>query len=59
MCDIGGVTDRLVTILPTREPGGTFSIQLLAAMETERCIQPKPGEPILVWLKDYDKAKRT
>jgi ABC-type multidrug transport system permease subunit len=44
--------------LATREPAGTVSYQLLAAMETKDVSSLKPGEPDIVWLKDYDKAKQ-
>jgi ABC-2 type transport system permease protein len=58
MGDIGGSDSRLVINLATREPAGTLSYQLLAAMETKDVSSLKPGEPNIVWLKDYDKAEQ-
>jgi ABC-2 type transport system permease protein len=58
MSDIGGQDTRLVINLATREPAGTISYQLLAAMETKDKSALKPGEPEIIWLKDYDKAKQ-
>ena len=52
MGDIGGSDSRLVINLATREPAGTLSYQLLAAMETKDVSSLKPGEPNIVWLKD-------
>jgi ABC-2 type transport system permease protein len=57
MTGVGGSDSRLVINLATREPAGTLSYQMLSAMETKDISTLKPGEPQIVWLKDYDKAK--
>jgi ABC-2 type transport system permease protein len=49
---------RLVINLATHEPAGGISTQLLAALETKDVNSLKPGEPEIVWLKDYDQAKQ-
>jgi ABC-2 type transport system permease protein len=49
---------RLVINLATREPAGSISYQLLAAMETKDPAGLKAGEPQIVWLKDYNQAKQ-
>jgi ABC-2 type transport system permease protein len=57
MKDVGSADQRLVINLATREPAGGYSTQLIAALETKDVNTLKPGEPIIVWLKDYDQAK--
>ena len=47
---------RLVINLVTREPADGISTQLISAMETKDVSTLKPGEPEIVWLKDYDQA---
>ena len=49
---------RLVVNLVTRESAGGISTQLISAMETKDVSTLKPGEPVIVWLKDYDQAKQ-
>ena len=44
--------------LATHEPAGGISNQIIAAMETKDVTTLKPGEPEIVWLKDYDQAKQ-
>ena len=58
MKGVGGEDQRLVINLATREPAGSISYQLLSAMETKDVANLKPGEPQIVWLKDYDQAKQ-
>jgi len=53
----GGSEDpRLELHLVTQEAGGGLSYQIIGAMETKDDSQLKPGEPKIVWLKDYDEA---
>ncbi len=55
---VGGQDVRLAFNLVTREGAGGMSHQIIAAMETEDPSQLQPGEPEIVWLKDYDEARR-
>ncbi len=55
----GGSEDpRLVLHLVTREAEGGLSYQIIEAMETRDEEQLEPGEPKVVWLKDYDAARQ-
>ena len=58
MKGVGGEDQRLVINLATREPAGGISTQLIANLETKDVNTLKPGEPEIVWLKDYDQAKQ-
>ena len=58
MKGVGGEDQRLVINLATREPAGGISTQLVAALETKDVNSLKPGEPEIVWLKDYNQAKQ-
>ena len=49
---------RLELHLVTQEAEGGLSYQIIGAIETEDDSQLKPGEPKIVWLKDYDQAHR-
>ena len=42
--------------LATNEPAGGISNQIIASMVTQDAPPFKPGEPEIVWLKDYDQA---
>jgi len=55
---IGGEDQRLVINLATREPSTGISYQMISSLETKDVSALKPGEPEIVWLKDYDKAKQ-
>jgi len=55
----GGNEDpRLSFHLVTQESEGSLSHQILSAMETEDDSQLKPGDPEIVWIKDYDEARQ-
>jgi ABC-2 type transport system permease protein len=55
----GGSEDpRLELHLVTQETVGGLSHQIIGAMETKDDSQLKPGEPKIVWLKDYDEARQ-
>ena len=58
MKGVGSEDQRLVINLATREPAGGISTQLIANLETKDANTLKPGEPEIVWLKDYDQAKQ-
>jgi len=53
---VGGGDTRLELYLVTREAEGGISHQIIQAMETRDESQLQPGEPKIVWLKDYDEA---
>ena len=55
---IGGEDKRMELHLVTREGSGGMSQQIIRAMETKDETQLKPGEPKIVWDKDYDQACR-
>jgi len=57
MSGVMGEDERLVINLCTREPAGGISYQIIAAMETQDETALQPGEPKIVWLKDYYQAK--
>lgn len=57
---MGGASEdpRLELHLVTQEAEGGLSYQIIGALETEDDSQLKPGEPKIVWLKDYDQARQ-
>ena len=57
MQGVGGSDERLELHLVTREPQG-LSQQIIEAMVTKDETRLKPGEPKIVWDRDYEEAKR-
>jgi ABC-2 type transport system permease protein len=57
MKGIGGEDQRLELHLATQEAAG-LSQQIIGAMETKDDSQLKPGEPKIVWDKDYEAARQ-
>ena len=55
---LGSQDPRLVINLATREPQGGMSWQIVSGLETKDTTALAPGQPEIVWLKDYDKAKQ-
>ncbi len=55
---IGSEDKRLELHLVTQETTGGMSYQILQNLETKDESQLKPGEPKIVWDKDYDEARR-
>ncbi|MDO8885959.1 ABC transporter permease [Candidatus Oleimmundimicrobium sp.] len=53
---VGAEDERLVLHLATQEAKGGISHQIIEAMETQDEAKLKPGEPEIVWEKDYNKA---
>src|SRR4030042_5469921 len=53
---VGGEDQRLELHLVTQEAAGGLSYQILGAMETKDESLLKPGEPKIVWDKDYNSA---
>jgi ABC-2 type transport system permease protein len=56
MTGIGGQDSRLVINLATNEPASGISNQIIASMVTQDTSSLKPGQPEIVWLKDYNQA---
>ncbi len=57
--NIGAAEDvRLEFHVVTQEAEGGLSHQIIRAIETTDESQLKPGEPVIVWDKDYDAARR-
>ncbi len=54
MGGVGSQDNRLVLNLTTREAAGSLSYQIIGAMETKDESLLKPGEPLIIWDKDYD-----
>ena len=53
---VGGEDDRIELHLATREAAGGLSYQIIGAIETTNEFLLKPGDPIIIWDKDYDIA---
>lgn len=58
LAGVGSQDQRLVINLATREPQSGMSWQIISALETKDPTALMPGEPQIVWLKDYEKAKQ-
>ena len=57
--NVGAAEDeRLALHVVTREADGGLSHQIVKAMETTDESTLRPGEPVIIWLKDYDEAYR-
>jgi len=54
--DVSGGDERMTMYLTTREPAG-ISHEILGAMETGDASQLPPGQPKMVWLRDYQAAR--
>lgn len=59
MGDIVAEDERLALNVTTLEAEGGISYQIIEALETEDESIPEPGEPIIVWCKDYDEARQS
>ncbi|HEX9897054.1 MAG TPA: ABC transporter permease [Dehalococcoidales bacterium] len=55
---VGSEDSRLQLNLATREPLGGISYQIITALETKDESALKPGEPQIIWLEDYEQAKK-
>jgi ABC-2 type transport system permease protein len=58
MRGVGGEDQRLELHLVTREAADGLSQQIIGTMETSDESRLGPGEPKIVWDKDYDEARR-
>lgn len=57
--NLGAAEDtRLIYHLATREAEGGISYQIIGAIETVDESQLEPGDPVIVWERDYDEAYR-
>jgi ABC-2 type transport system permease protein len=54
----GGEDDRFELHLATREAAGGLSHQIIAAIETTDESLLKPGDPVIIWDRDYDAARQ-
>ncbi len=55
---VGSEDERLELHMVTREASGSLSYQIIGAMETVDEARLGPGEPVIVWDRDYDEARR-
>ena len=55
---VGSEDERLELHMVTREAPGSLSYQIIGAMETVDEAVLGPGEPVIVWDRDYDEARR-
>jgi len=58
MAGVGSEDSRLQIRLVTREPAFGISNQIIAALETKDVSKLGPGEPEIIWLKDYTQAQK-
>jgi ABC-2 type transport system permease protein len=58
MAGVGGEDNRIEIRLATREAEGGLSWQILGSMETKDEASLQPGDPIIVWDKDYAAARQ-
>jgi len=58
MAGVGSEDSRLQIRLVTREPAFGISNQIIAALETKDVSELGPGEPEIIWLKDYTQAQK-
>jgi ABC-2 type transport system permease protein len=58
MQGVGGEDQRLELHLVTQEAPGGLSHQIIGAMETQDESLLKPGEPKIIWDKDYNEARQ-
>ncbi len=56
MTGTNGQDTRLVINLATNEPAGGISNQIIASLATQDASTLQPGQPDIVWLKDYNQA---
>ena len=55
---VGGGDDRLELHLVTGEAEGGLSYQIIGTLETTDDSQLQPGQPRIVWDREYDKARQ-
>jgi len=57
MKGVGGEDKRLTLHVATQEPAGGLSQQILGSIETKDQSLLKPGDPVIVWDRDYNAAR--
>ena len=55
---VGSEDSRLQLNLATLEPPAGLSYQIIATLETKDVSTLQPGEPEIIWLKDYEQARK-
>ena len=55
---VGSEDNRLELHLVTQEAEGGISHEIMESIETKDESQLEPGEPKIVWVKDYDEARQ-
>ncbi len=58
LSSVGTQDNRLVLNIATQEEPSGLSNQIISVLETKDESQLKPGEPKIVWLKDYAQARQ-
>src|SRR4030042_3876803 len=58
MKGVGGEDKRLEIHLATREAAGGLSQQIISSIETKDEALLAPGDPLIIWDKDYDAARQ-
>jgi ABC-2 type transport system permease protein len=58
MQGVGGEDERLEVHLATLEPAGGLSHQIIGAIETKDETALAPGDPVIIWDRDYGAARR-
>ncbi len=54
----GGEDNRVELHMATREAAGGLSYQIIGAMVTANESLLKPGDPVIIWDRDYDAARQ-
>jgi ABC-2 type transport system permease protein len=58
LSDVGSEDERLALHMATRETEGSLSYQLVSAMKTGDVTELEPGEPQIIWERDYEDARQ-
>jgi ABC-2 type transport system permease protein len=58
LADVGSEDERLALHVATQEAEGGISYQILQAMETGNVSELEPGDPQIIWDRDYQEARQ-
>ena len=58
LADVGSEDERLALHVVTQEAQGGLSYQILGAMETGNVSELEPGDPEIIWDRDYQEARQ-
>ena len=58
LADVGGEDERLELHVATQEADGGLSHQIIGALETKDDSELEPGDPEIIWDKDYGEARQ-